>query len=356
MRFFWKLMSVTLAGTLLASCASETSDFIPEPGNQGGDEGGNQGGDEGGNQGGDEGGNQGGDEGGNQSVGTIEDCKISYVKDSLTAGESFESYSTVKVSGVTGTSGTHTGLKGQFGYVIADPSKKLDDVVWSDAQFNDKYGGENADQYDEYMSTNVPSSTGMYVVFYRYSPDGGKSWTYCDGQGVITSYDLDYSRLKIVNVKSGSSQGGQEETGDTPNIEWCKVTWPTIDYKEENNSFENGAPIGVYSQVYAPGVTGANGTHTGIRGEFGYVPSEAGKGYADITWVDAVYNDKFDQNSAPNNDEYMIANDLKLNPGYYVVFYRYTTDSGQVVVCDGEGMLTDPSQFALERIVSIEVK
>ena len=53
MRFFWKLMSVTLAGTLLASCASETSDFIPEPGNQGGDEGGNQGGDEGGNQGGD---------------------------------------------------------------------------------------------------------------------------------------------------------------------------------------------------------------------------------------------------------------------------------------------------------------
>ena len=40
MRFFWKLMSVTLAGTLLASCASETSDFIPEPGNQGGDEGG----------------------------------------------------------------------------------------------------------------------------------------------------------------------------------------------------------------------------------------------------------------------------------------------------------------------------
>ncbi|MBR4985340.1 MAG: hypothetical protein IKY83_06350 [Proteobacteria bacterium] len=289
-----------------------------------------------------------------QSVGAIVDCKVHYVKDSLNAGENFEAYSTVKVAGVTGQGGTHTGLKGQMGYVVGDPSKTLQDVVWTDAQYNDQYGGDQVAEYDEYMSTNVSASaSGLFAVFYRFSSDGGSTWTYCDGAGIATSVVI--ANVKLVNVSGGQTQDpGQPQAGG--NIEWCQVTWPTKTYVEEQNSFDKNNPIQVYSQVYAPGITGANGSHAGITAQFGYVFPDENAKLEDITWVDAKYNEGFNRENAENNDEYMIASDLKLPEGYYVVFYKYSVAGGNTVLCDGAGMLATADQFDKSNIVSIHVK
>ena len=288
-----------------------------------------------------------------QSVGTIEDCKVHYVKESIEQGGNFEAYSTVKVSGVTGQSGTHNGLMGQFGYVVADPTKGLNDVTWSDALYNDKYGGEEAADHDEYMSTTVAApASGMYALFFRYSPDGGNNWTYCDGAGIANS--LVISNLKFANVAGGQTPGGQQTGG---NVEWCQVTWPTKNYVEEQNSFDKNNPIQVYSQVYAPGMTGENGSHSGITAQFGYVVADINAKLEDITWVDAKYNEGFNRsNGAENNDEYMLATDLKLPEGYYAVFYKYSVAGGKTVLCDGQGMLTSQEQFDVNNIVSIHVK
>ena len=290
-----------------------------------------------------------------QSVGTVEDCKVHYVKDQIEQGGNFEAYSTVKVSGVTGQNGTHTGLTGQFGYVVADPTKGLNDIVWSDAQFNDKYGGDEVADHDEYMSTTVAAPAGgMYALFFRYSPDGGTNWTYCDGAGIATS--LVIANLKFATVAGGGqTQDPGQQTGGG-NVEWCKVTWPTKAYVEEQNSFDKNSAIQVYSQVYAPGITGVNGSHSGISAQFGYVEAKEGVGLEDITWVDAKYNEGFSRENAENNDEYMIASELKLPEGYYVAFYKYSVVGGNTVMCDGEGMLTSQEQFDRSNIVSIHVK
>ncbi len=330
---------MVLACALVTSCASEADDDGQQPGGQTQQPGG-----------------QTQQPGGQQSVGAIEDCKVHYVKEAIEQGGNFEAYSTVKVSGVTGQGGTHEGLKGQFGYVVADPAKGLSDVVWTDAQYNDKYAGDEAADHDEYMSTTVaPPAAGAYALFYRYSPDGGNTWTYCDGAGIATSLVIANIKLVTVAGSSGQEPGGQQGTAGGK-IEWCKVTWPTKEYNEDNNSFSKDGAIQVYSQVYAPGITGVNGSHAGITAQFGYVVASMDAKLEDITWVDAKYNEGFSRDGAENNDEYMIANELKLPEGYYVAFYKYSVAGGNTVMCDGEGMLTSQEQFDIKNIVSIHVK
>ncbi len=358
MRKIVGIVGVVLSFALITACADETNNETQQPGGQTQQPGGQT--QQPGGQTQQPGGQtqQPGDQtqqpGTQQSVGTIEDCKVHYVKESIEQGGNFEAYSTVKVSGVTGQGGTHTGIKGQFGYVVADPSKSLNDIVWNDALYNDQYGGDQVSDHDEYMSTNVAApASGMYALFFRYSPDGGTNWTYCDGAGIATS--LVIGNLKFATVAGGGTQEPGQTSGG--NIEWCQVTWPTKTYVEEQNSFDKNNAIQVYSQVYAPGITGVNGSHSGITAQFGYVVSDINAKLEDIIWVDAKLNEGFGhKNNTENNDEFMIASELKLPEGYYVAFYKYSIAGGNTVMCDGSGMLTSQEQFDIKNIVSIHVK
>ena len=200
--------------------------------------------------------------------------------------------------------------------------------------------------YDEYMSTDVQiNESGMYTVFYRYSTDNGSTWTYCDKGGIATGVSVD--RLWIVNVTDANSA----------KIEECNVTWPDTHFGVTPYAYKSSEAVGVYAQVKATGVTGQGGTHQGITAQFGYLDTvNDDKSYAAIHWVDAAYNSGFDQSRAPEKDEYMIANELKLPVGHYVGFYRFSTDNGSTwTVCDGVGILSSPDQLKYETLTFFDV-
>ena len=288
---------------------------------------------------------------------------MTYAKDKITQGSAFETYSEVYVPGVTGENGTHSGIIGQMGYVVADPTKTLNDVTWTNASRNELYGGEAADKHDEYMSPNVvPAVAGSYVVFYRYSADNGSTWTYCDGAGVAT--ELNIMNIKLVTVTTSSSddsgEGGDSGNSNPSNVSigWCAVTWPDTHFGVTPYTYPANKSLDVYAQVYAEGVTGENGTHSGITAQFGYLDTvNSNKTYEEIIWNDARLNENFDYSRAPGNDEYMIAGEVKPPVGQYVAFYRFSGDGGKTwTFCDGVGVLTSPDQLDYQNLAFFQVQ
>ena len=297
--------------------------------------------------------NEGGNPGEQPGTSSIAECNVQYAKTPINKGEAFETYSRVKIEGVTGQNGSHSGVKSQFGYVVADPSKTLNDVKWTDAVRNEGFNDSDADVKDEYMSnTVIASDAGTYAIFYRYSMDDGANWTYCDKAGIATAVDT--NNITLVTVKD---EGGEEPPVGDAKIEWCKITWPTTDYTQANNEFSPGEPIKIFAQVYAPGITGKNGTHTGIKAQFGYVVSSTSSKYEDVKWFEAKYNPEYNGDAVDNNDEYMIAEDVTPEVGDYVAFYAFSADNGETWVgCDGAGILESPDKLVIDNLVFFGVK
>ena len=75
------------------------------------------------------------------------------------------------------------GLTAQVGYgtVGADPAT----FTWTDSIYNTEHF---YDDNDEYWTTMTPTSVGTYEYAYRFSGDGGSSWTYCDTSGSGDGY------------------------------------------------------------------------------------------------------------------------------------------------------------------------
>ena len=72
---------------------------------------------------------------------------------------------------------------------------------FSDATFNG--APVNEPQYDEYRGTLVaPLFAGVYSYAYRFSGDGGGTWTYCDldGAGASSSLPFDPLNLGVMTV------------------------------------------------------------------------------------------------------------------------------------------------------------
>jgi IPT/TIG domain len=88
-------------------------------------------------------------------------------------------YGRVFVDGYTGTGEDSGIIQAQLGYAPQgqDPSATPGDFTWVAAAFNDSYAAN-----DEYQTSITPDATGTFGFAYRFSTDGGASWTYCDYQ------------------------------------------------------------------------------------------------------------------------------------------------------------------------------
>ena len=64
---------------------------------------------------------------------------------------------------------------------------------WFDATFNSQYG--NDDEYQGYFQ--APELVGTYWYTYRFSLDGGATWTYCDLDGAGSNTGLSYDSLLL---------------------------------------------------------------------------------------------------------------------------------------------------------------
>ena len=80
-------------------------------------------------------------------------------------------------AGVTEANGASSTVTAQLGYgpLTANPEYEFG-WTWFNAGYNLQLGNN-----DEYQLSFVAPAVGTYAYAYRFSLDGGQSWTYCDG-------------------------------------------------------------------------------------------------------------------------------------------------------------------------------
>ncbi len=130
------------------------------------------------------------------------------VNDTVTMyGQIYEVYNGNQITG-TGTPSAM--ITAQFGYapanangsVLSNPEYQAA-WTWADASYNAQHYIDTHDSNDEYLYTVTLPPTGHYTYTYRFSLDGGASWTYCDVGGAGTSGGLrpfDFGLLSTLQV------------------------------------------------------------------------------------------------------------------------------------------------------------
>ena len=230
-------------------------------------------------------------------------------------------YGWVYTAGVTDQSGQAAGIEAQVG-VGATGTDPATDASWTfaNAQYNtDTNNGAN----DEYMAAiTAPTAPGGYDYAYRFSGDGGQTWTYCD-----------------LASQNGSTDGYQPAgagklTVITPTVDYCELHYPATLSGTVNQS----TGLTVYGWVYKAGVTdtGSQGPYieaeVGVGGH-GSDPTASSSGW---TWYSAAYHGKAP--GSANNDEYMGDLTAPGTAGTYDYAYRFRIQGGSTwTYCDLPG-------------------
>ena len=196
-----------------------------------------------------------------------------------------------------------------------DPSAPADAGSWSWASAPAVPGWNACDagfhNNDGYQATLVPPAAGQWDYAFRFSANGGFTWTTCDAVG--TPYDV--TKAATMAVKG---------TGDA----WCRLQWPAV------APAAPGAAFSAFGRVYAPGATTAtkfanDPVNAALKGQFGYGP----RGAVDpstFTWSAAAQSTEYATSPDPeeNNDEYKATVPAPA-PGEYDYAFRFSLDAGQ---------------------------
>ncbi len=117
----------------------------------------------------------------------VDFCRLQApVNAEIEVGQALTALGIVGEPGVTDRSArvdAHPNLVGQAGYG-ADDSEPGPEWVWFDAFPDGEWDGAARDEpdNDQYVAeVEAPRRAGVYDLAYRFSFDGGESWTYCDG-------------------------------------------------------------------------------------------------------------------------------------------------------------------------------
>lgn len=114
-------------------------------------------------------------------------CNLQYpASTTVDVGEETELiFGRVYVQDCTGAGMECEQVSGQvgFGPDDTDPSAAPGDYQWEDAEYNTGYPEDGSTNNDEHMATVTPTADGTFGYLFRFSGDGGDSWTYCDLNG-----------------------------------------------------------------------------------------------------------------------------------------------------------------------------
>ncbi len=80
----------------------------------------------------------------------------------------------------------------ELGYGATGSDPRTTNWTWTRATFNIDVAND-----DEYRATFVAPAAGSYLYTYRYSLDGGLTWTYADRDGAGSNPGLDFSALQL---------------------------------------------------------------------------------------------------------------------------------------------------------------
>jgi hypothetical protein len=217
-----------------------------------------------------------------------------------------------------------TALSAQLGHgpVGLDPSQSPDAFQWQAALYNP---GHTADDNDEYQASLTIGMIGQVAYAYRFSDDGGLSYTYCDLDGSQNGLQTDQLGLLSVAAVQWT-------------IGWCNLQHPPATAIAAGQETE---PI--FGRVYVEGCS-EGGLHCAAvtaelgLGDPGQNPSQSPGAFQ---WFSALHNSA---HAEDDNDEYT----ARLTPaveGLYAYAYRFSADGGQsFTYCDLDG-----SQNGFER-------
>ncbi len=198
--------------------------------------------------------------------------------------------------------------------------------LWDDASATPPEPGN-----DEYMAElTVPAAAGSpYDYAYRFSPDGGASWTYCDldrsGEGGADGSADGYAP---------ADAGEMEAESSSFQVDWCRLHSPAAIAETA------GTRVTVYGHLNIAGLTdqsSGNDPHADVLAELGWGP-DGSQPDAGWNWQAAAPNPAWTDGAEPGNDEYMADLLVPADSGAvdeYDYAYRFSADGGaNWTLCD----------------------
>ncbi|MBN2723797.1 MAG: IPT/TIG domain-containing protein [Deltaproteobacteria bacterium] len=264
-----------------------------------------------------------------ESTATVDWCNLQYPASTaaLAGNDTANFYGRVYVNGVTQGNGQGQGISGMIGYGPegSDPETSTE-WTWVDAVYNVSVDGSDDGDLsnDEYMASLNVTTSGIYSVAYKFSADGGTSWTYCDLDGSDNGISIEeLGELEIYET--------QPEY-----VDWCIFQYP---YAVE--TFAGGTTESLYGRVFVAGITEGAGQGPSITSQLGYAVAGTDPTVhpESFTWIDADY---FTSVSGINdgdlaNDEYVSTVTID-STGVFSLVYRFSRDAGvSWTYCDYDG-------------------
>jgi hypothetical protein len=249
-------------------------------------------------------------------------------------------YGQVYVEGCTEEQGAACeSVTAQVGYGPEgiDPSVDPDLFDWIDAAYNVNFAPpEGSDEYnnDEFLATITEDAEGVYKYAYRFSGDGGATWTYCDF-GLGTDDGFSTSAMGTLTVEEQQLEVG-----------WCVLQYPSATQTPPGTPSEM-----IYGRVYVAGCTDGANYCAGVLGQVGWgdVGADPSQNPAAFTWTNGAYNNAHVDD---NNDEYM-TQITETDAGEYAYAYRFSGDGGGTwLYCDLDGSDNGFSTDQMGRLVN----
>ncbi len=230
----------------------------------------------------------------------VQSCKLQYVDvGSVPSGGTVTAYGRVLVPGLTDDVGQGAGVLAQVGVgTQGDDASTSANWGWKSAAFFSDIGASGE---DEYKVTFQPAYSGTRAVSFRFSVNGGSSWSYCDLNGSdVGGYEVGQQHALAVGAH-----------GD---LGFCNLQSP---YAAGNSTV-------IYGQVWDPALSSASG----VSAWLGYGKKTEDPGLA-WSWVPATFN-----TVVGGNFEFQ-APFSSASPGTFAYAFRFQR-SGSSSYCYGD--------------------
>ena len=194
---------------------------------------------------------------------------------------------------------------------------------------------------DRWTATVTAAAAGEYGYAYRFSLDGGQSWTWCDTDGsdpAAGGFEAD--KVGALTVA----------TAGTNPVDGCRLQFPEL-----VSGAEVGAALPIYGRVREPGVTGMGQASADLKAQLLVGPASADPSTdpAAFTAIDAGINTNT-IGLAAGEDEY-VAEFTPAQAGDFAFLYRFSADGGATWrLCDLDGVGAQ-SAFDPRRVGFVQV-
>ena len=239
--------------------------------------------------------------------------------------ESAKIYGRVYVPNCSEGTAKCASVTAELGYGLKGTDKESFHYVQAD--YNSEFTTTDNDEYSAKITINEP---GGYDIIYRFSTNGGQTWTYCDFDDA-DGFQIEKAASMIVK-------------DDTLEVSWCRIT----NMDDTMDVTAGGVSQGIEAQARVDGCTDGDKRCSNLTAYVGY--GNRNQEMGSFKFFDA----QFDKNVG-DNDQFVGTITVPKTPGNYDVVYAFSLDGGKTkVYCDTDSDGNSFDQGKLGRITVSE--